>query len=467
LTYFGFDSIGSEEKTDMRDLILSGDPWSASEKMNILVYCQSDVDALGKLLPALVRKLSDRPYWLEHAINRGSYSMASGFMEYNGIPMDVDMLNKLQAHWPEVTESLIAEVAKEYPVFEGKTFKQALFADYLIEQGIAWPRTEKGSLALDRETFRQQVRQHPQLAPIREVRDSLSQLRLSKIQVGEDGRNRTLLSQFRAKTGRNLPSNAKFIFGPSAWLRSLIKPREGFSVAYVDFSSQEIAIAAALSGDPGMQEGYINGDPYLDFAVRAGLAPKTATKTSHKAIRQMSKQIVLGTQYGMQAETLSQPRAGILLCRGQQLLRAHKEAYPVYWHWVESLINHSRAVGYVETVFGWRKLVSEDDTNNALQNFPCQANGAEMLRLACVMAMKSGLKIIAPVHDAILLEAPFDTFHQDVKKLQDIMTEAGAIILDGFEVRTDADLISYPDRYQDERGIEMWDKVTQLVEGFN
>jgi hypothetical protein len=330
LTYFGIDSIDSEEKTAMRDLILSGGPWAASDKHKILAYCQSDVDALNRLFPALLHKLSGRPYWLEHALNRGNYSMASGYMEFNGIPIDMPMFYALQARWPELVESLISEIVEEYPVFEGKIFKRNLFAEYLISKGIAWPRLPTGALALDQETFRQQVRQFPQLALIREVRDNLSQLRLSKIQIGMDGRNRTLLSPFAAKTGRNLPSNARFIFGPSAWIRSLIKPPEGFGIAYVDFSSQEIAIAAALSGDEGMQQGYTNGDPYLDFAVRAGLAPVTATKTSHKNVRQMCKQVVLGTQYGMQAETLSQ-RAGIPLYRGQQLLRAHKESYPVYW----------------------------------------------------------------------------------------------------------------------------------------
>jgi len=464
LTYFGLAAIDSEEKTTMRDLILSTGPWNKKEKKSILDYCQTDVDALAHLLPALVRKLFDRPFWLEHALNRGKFAMATGYMEFNGIPLDVKTMGEMQDNWPELTTKLIEEIAEEYPVFEGKTFKQSLFAEYLNKEKIAWPRTATGALALDRETFRQQVRQHPHLAPIREVRDNLSQMRLSKIQVGTDGRNRTLLSPFAAKTGRNLPSNAKFIFGPSAWLRSLIKPNKGFGLAYVDFSSQEIAIAAVLSGDIGMQEGYEHGDPYLDFAVRAGLAPATATKTSHKDIRQMCKQIVLGTQYGMQAETLSQ-RAGVPLYRGQQLLRAHKEAYPVYWQWVESLINHARSVGYIETVFGWRKFVNEIDTNNSLQNFPCQANGAEMLRLACSMAMDAGLKIIAPVHDAILLEAPLETLDQDVEKLQAIMTEAGAIILDGFPVRTDADIVRFPDRYRDERGTEMWEKVTDFISG--
>jgi len=48
------------------------------------------------------------------------------------------------------------------------------------------------------------------LAPLRELRSTLSQMRLSDLAVGEDGRNRTLLSAFRARTGRNQPSNTRF-----------------------------------------------------------------------------------------------------------------------------------------------------------------------------------------------------------------------------------------------------------------
>jgi hypothetical protein len=89
----------------------------------------------------------------------------------------------------------------------------------------------------------------------------LSELRLNNLAVGTDGRNRTLLSRFKSKTARNQPSNAKFIFGPSVWLRGLIKLKMGHSVAYLDRSSQEIAIAAALSGDDAMWKGYATGDP--------------------------------------------------------------------------------------------------------------------------------------------------------------------------------------------------------------
>jgi hypothetical protein len=63
-----------------------------------------------------------------------------------------------------------------------------------------------------------------QRAGIRELRHTLGQMRLNDLTVGVDGRNRCMLSAFRARTGRNQPSNSRFIFGPSCWLRGLISP---------------------------------------------------------------------------------------------------------------------------------------------------------------------------------------------------------------------------------------------------
>ena len=124
-------------------------------------------------------------------------------------------------------------------------------------------------------------------------------MRLNEIPIGPDGRNRTLISPFRSITGRNQPSNSKFLFGTAVWLRGLIKPAEGMAIAYLDLASQEMAIAAALSGDAALWRAYSSGDPYMQFAIDAGLAPPGATKASHGPIRARCKAIVLGVQYGM------------------------------------------------------------------------------------------------------------------------------------------------------------------------
>src|SRR5262249_31477835 len=156
------------------------------------------------------------------------------------------------------------------------------WAGYLARKGIPWPRLASGALALDDDTFREMARAYPaEVGPIRELRYTLSQLRLNGLAGGGGGRNRLLLSAFAARTGRTQPSNPRFIFGPSTWLRSLIRPGPGRAVAYVDWSAQELGIAAALSGDGAMQEAYLSGDPYLWLARRVGAVPPDATKKTH------------------------------------------------------------------------------------------------------------------------------------------------------------------------------------------
>ena len=54
LAHFGIDSIGAEEKDEMRALVLRGGPWTEAEKTAILDYCVSDVAALARLLPRLL-----------------------------------------------------------------------------------------------------------------------------------------------------------------------------------------------------------------------------------------------------------------------------------------------------------------------------------------------------------------------------------------------------------------------------
>ena len=91
------------------------------------------------------------------------------------------------------------------------------WAGWLARRGLPWPRLESGELALDDGTFREMARSHPDVALMRELRVSLSQLRLRELAVGADGRNRALLSPFRAKTGRNQPSNSKFADRHGFW----------------------------------------------------------------------------------------------------------------------------------------------------------------------------------------------------------------------------------------------------------
>jgi DNA polymerase-1 len=270
------------------------------------------------------------------------------------------------------------------------------------------------------------------------------------------------LSAFRSRTGRNQPSNSKYIFGPSVWLRGLIKPPPGHGAAYVDWSQQEFGIAAALSGDLAMQAAYQSGDPYLTFAKQAGAVPVDATKETHGPQRELFKTCILGVQYGMGASSLALRIAQPEIV-ARDLLRAHRETYRRFWTWSDAALDTAMLTGSLHTVFGWSERVSEDSNPRSLRNFPMQANGAEMLRIACCLATERGVEVCAPVHDAVLICAPLERLEEDIARMQAAMTEASRAVLGGFELGTDAQITKHPDRYMDPRGAVMWARVTRLI----
>jgi DNA polymerase-1 len=450
LAAFGLDGIGSVEKDEMRDLVLRGGPWTNDEREAILAYCEGDVAALGRLLPAMVKHID-----LPRALLRGRYMAAAAAMEHAGVPIDASMLHQLRQSWTLIQDQLIADIDADYGVFDGRTFKADRFAAWLQRAGIPWSRLESGRLDLSDDAFRQAARAWPIVSPLRELRSSLADLRLSDLAVGPDARNRVLLSAFRARTGRNQPSNSKFIFGPSVWLRGLIQPPPGHGVVYVDWSQQEFGIAAALSSDPDMQAAYLSGDPYLEFAKQAGAG---------KERREQFKQCALAVQYGMGSDSLA-ARIGQPPVVGRDLLRLHKETFPVFWRWSDAAVDQAILTGRLHTVFGWQIQVGAGVNPRALRNYPMQGNGSEMLRLACCLATEAGVEVCAPVHDAVLICAPLGQLEADIATTRAAMAEASRIVLSGFELRTKADAVCYPDRYRDGRGAVMWDRVMRLIGG--
>jgi DNA polymerase I len=86
-----------------------------------------------------------------------------------------------------------------------------------------------------------------------------------------------------------------------------------------------------------------------------------------------------------------------------------------------------------------------------------------MLRIASILLTEAGIQVCAPVHDALLIEAPLEDLDQAIATTKSLMQEASRIVLDGFELGSDVKEVRYPDRYMDKRGVVMWNKVMHLV----
>jgi hypothetical protein len=457
LTYFGIDGIDASEKQDLRLRILSGGPWSADDLNAFADYAETDTTAVEQLLTVMLPRID-----LPRALLRGRFMRAAAAIEWAGTPIDVTTLALLRRYWTDIQDDLITAVDKDYGVFEGRSFRLERWERWLVRHGIPWPRLESGRLDLSDDTFRQMARVYPAVAPMRELRSSLAELRLSDLAVGSDGRNRTLLSAFRARTGRCQPSNTRYIFGPSVWLRGLVQPPAAHGLAYIDWCQQEHGIAAALSSDPAMLAAYVSGDPYLEFARQAGAVPSDATKASHRPQRELFKACSLAVAYGMSAEGLAR-RIGQPPIVGRDLLRAHHETYRRFWRWSDAAVDHAVLTGSLSTVFGWPLHVDENFNPRSLRNFPAQGNGSELLRLACCFATEAGLEVGAVIHDAVVIISKADELEADVERVRHCMAKASRAVLDGFELRSEATLVYHPQHYQDPRGIVMWERVLRLI----
>jgi hypothetical protein len=456
----GLAHIDVDEKARMRELILTEDNPSPAQIAEILDYCATDV--IGT--EALFRYMFERGQidW-PRALWRGRYAIAGARIERMGTSIDVSLHQRLSEKWGLIRHSLVVDANKTFKVFdEHDHFKKDLFADYIVRNNLPWPKLPSGALALDNDTFDDMARFHPELRPLYEVRSSLGETRLTGLSIGPDGHNRCLLSMFQTVTGRNAPSPSEFIFGPARWMRGLIKPASGYGLAYVDWAAQEIAIAAALSGDERMIAGYLSGDPYLAFARDAGLVPSDATKDTHTQVRETCKTIVLGINYGMESDSMA-VRAGITRAEARSLLGLHRHTYKQFWQWAENTVATALFAGEMQTQFGWRRLIIPNPNVRSIQNWPVQSCGAEMMRAAAIASTEAGIAVCAPVHDAFLIMAPLDYLDADVAAMRAIMSAAAETII-GIPVRTDAKFVLPPARYMDPRGEKTWGKVMGLLQ---
>lgn len=461
----GLHHAFTSEKKDLQALGMRGGPYTEQEKRDLLEYCLEDARITAQIVPRFLPDILERNGHplrtnLLHALVRGKYTIAAARMERAGVPVDGPMLERLKASWGGIQDRLIDEINPLYEVYEDGHLRKHLLAGYIERRGFRWPRTATGLYSTSNDTFRDMAKVYPEVGPLKELLSTLGQVRLADLSVGSDGRNRALLGVFGARTGRNAPKAGRFVFGPATWLRGLIVPPPGYALAYVDWSAQEIGIAAALSGDAALLQDYLT-DPYLGFAKRIGAAPPDATKRTHGEIRDAMKTVVLGVGYGMGVGTMA-ARLERDMDETAHLLAKHRRTYARFWRWIDGAIDRGQLRGDLETRLGWTRDVTRDKPT-AIQNFPMQANAADMMRLASIYATEAGLEVLAPVHDAFLIMAPERWIKRTAAELQKHMKRASADLLDGFELRSSASFVKGGKRYMDARGILLWRKVMRLL----
>lgn len=431
-------------------------------------YCEEDVRKSTQLLRAQLcgcRGLLSAN--VEKVLHWSNYSAKTiALTQARGMPIDVPLWNLVQEHKAAVIRRLVERFdpsqGSANPIYslEGE-WSYARFANWLAEVGIvAWPRLESGRLDIDGDAFR--LMSHiPGIKELHALRDSLGVIVRAKLPIGRDGRNRPSLFPFGTATGRN--AHSKSLFNAHAAMRSFIVFPEDTIGVYLDWKSQEIGVAASLSGDERLKRDY----PIIYYALAkmCGLTDDPDPehwKCHNLEMRERMKPLQLGINYMMGVSSLAKGLNRHPLI-ASTIIQRHKQTYPRFWQWRAEVVQTAMLERKMETVFGWPLYLTSSPNQRTLCNFPMQGNGAEMLRPAAVRLCEAGLTPNMLIHDGILLEL---RNHEQIAQAIEIMKAAGRDVCNGFEIGVDVDQkLEHGARYRDKRPVAqaMWDTIMQTL----
>ena len=270
---------------------------------------------------------------LPRALLRGRYMAAVATMEHNGVPIDVATLALLRRQWTKIQDRLIAAIDCDYGVYDGRSFKTERFEALLARRGIPWPRLESGRLALDGDTFRQMAKAYPVVAPLHELRHALAELRLNDLAVGLDGRNRTLLSPFRCEDRTQSAEQFKVHHGPERLAARADQAAAGTRRRLHRLVATGIRHCGSTVGRPGDDAAYHSGDPYLDFAKQAGARPARRHQEDARPAARAAQGVRPRRSVRDGSRTRWRCGSGSQPIVARDLLRAHRETFPVFWRW--------------------------------------------------------------------------------------------------------------------------------------
>ena len=451
-------------KDDMRALAYTKTDYTPEEIAQLQDYCIEDVRMTMRLFHAMRRHID-----LLRAPIRGAFMMETGRIHWNGIPTDVPTYRRAEQHAPAAAARLREELNRKLgaKVYYQGVFKRATMFQIMQRNGIPIPIDPKTrELSCATRLIKSMVETYPVLKHYYEDKRMIDALKRLKLEIGADGRHRFWLNPFGTKTGRNNPST-NTLFGLPHTMRSFMKPAPGMAIAQIDFGTQEVGIAAALSRDPVLIADYLTGDPYCKFAKDALniLDPTVRQRQAYKAV-------VLGRIYGKGPDSLAHD-LGIPRSQARRIMDQMNARYTVLNAWLERVTAKAAHCVPITCTLGWSLTATgRHGEERTFLNFPMQGNGSELMRVVIVRAGPAGLKIIGCAHDSFLIEDTVDNIEQSVATLQEIMRKASRDLLGGFELRADCgphDIVRHPNHFVDKREredeMQHWNRLMALIGG--
>lgn len=357
-------------------------------------------------------------------------SLVLAQMEYDGVAVDVEYLNKLTSEFNNQIadlESKIFEIAGvTFNVNSPKQVGEVLFGTLGIE---AKKKRGKANYSTGAEVLEElagehkiceYLLQHRKFSKLKSTyTDALPQL-ISK----KDGRIHTSYNQTVTTTGRLSSSNPNLQNIPIRTEEGnkirhafVASDRENGMLLSADYSQIELRLLAHCSRDDSLIEAFCSGeDIHTKTAASVFEVPIDGVT---KDMRYKAKAVNFGIIYGQSKYGLSKA-LGIAPFAAEMFIEKYFASYPNVRKYMQDTIQFAHSHGYVETIFGRKRYLLNDlaSPNHAIReaaeraaiNQPLQGTAADLIKMAMIELDKKlkehkvKSKMIMQVHDELIID---------------------------------------------------------------
>lgn len=348
-------------------------------------------------------------------------------MEHTGMHVDKDKIKSFDIMISEKIEELtrkIYELAEEE--FNINSTKQ--LGIILFEKlGLKGARKTKTGYSTDKEVLEGLESQHEIIPLLLEYR-TLAKLKSTYVdslasKIESDNRIHTTFMQTVTATGRlssvepnlqNIPIRQEI----GGKIREFFTAEDEYMIIDADYSQIELRMLADISKDQTMIDAFnSNEDIHTITASKVfNVRPEEVTPELRRRAKAVNFGIVYGiSEYGLAKNINSSSK------EAKEYIQMYLEKYSKIADFMKDIVDKSKRLGYVSTIFGRRRYIKEFQSKNkniikfgerVAMNTPIQGSAADIIKLAMNRIynrlkennLKS--KLIMQVHDELLIECP-------------------------------------------------------------
>ena len=371
-------------------------------------------------------------------------------MERTGVLVDrttlADIHVSFEAELARLSASIYEKAGMTFNILSPKQIGQVLFDKLQLPSGR---KNSSGTYSTDSDELTRLIDEHPVVRDILNYRqisklDSTFVLGLQKVIDPADGRVHSSFSQVMTNTGRlssaepnlqNIPIRSDL----GSQIRKAFIAPPGRVLLDADYSQIELRLLAHLSQDENMTNAFLNNeDIHINTAAKIFNVPKEMVQPS---MRSAAKTVNFSIVYGISDYGLAQD-LGVSYSEAHHYIEHYYAQYPMIRAYLDSLKQMGYEKGYVETMFGRRRVVRELTSPNrnirnfgerAAMNTPVQGTAADIIKIAMNRVSEGLLKerldavLILQVHDELIVECREDQAQAASKVLKQAM-EGSAVL---------------------------------------